>query len=300
MSGKAQVALITGTSSGFGRLLAETLARKKFHAFATMRNTKTRNAASARELEQLARREALNLQVLELDVTQDASVEQAVAEILAQTRRIDVLLNNAGSGIMDLSETVTLAQAQRQLDVNFFGVQRMNRAVLPAMKRQGSGLLLHVSSGAGRLAIPGMGMYCASKFAMEALAETYRYELASQGIDSVILEPGAYATPIADKLEAGEDAGRRAGYGEMAQVPERILQMIRSSRANPQEIADKVLQIIETPAGQRKLRYRVGPGGPGVERINTLTDEVQAQLLEAFGISAAAKFKVPDTRGERD
>ena len=76
--------------------------------------------------------------------------------------------------------------------------------------------------------------------------------------------------------------------------------MIRSSRANPQEIADKVLQIIETPAGQRNLRYRVGPGGPGVERINTLTDEVQAQLLEAFGISAAAKFKVPDTRGERD
>ena len=297
---KAQVVLITGTSSGFGRLIAETLARKKFHVFATMRNTKTRNATAARGLEQLAQREALNLQVLELDVTQDASTEQAVAEVLAQTERIDVLINNAGCGIMDLSETVTLAQAQRQLDVNFFGVQRMNRAVLPAMKRQGSGLLLHVSSGAGRLAIPGMGMYCASKFAMEALAETYHYELASQGIDSVILEPGAYATQIADKLELGEDAERRAGYGEMAQVPERILQMIRSSRANSQEIADKVLQIIETPAGQRKLRHRVGPGGPGVERINTLTDEIQAQLLEAFGIRAAAKFKVPDTRRGRD
>ena len=298
MSGKEQVVLITGASSGFGRLIAETLARRKFHVFATMRNAKTRNADAARELEQVAQRESLSLQVLELDVTQDASVEQAVSEVTAKCGRIDVLVNNAGYGIMDLCETVTIAQAQRQLDVNFFGVLRMNRAVLPVMKRQGSGLLLHISSGGGRLAIPGMGLYCASKFAMEALAETYRYELASQGIDSVILEPGAYATPIADKLEAGEDPERRAGYGEMAKVPAQVLQKVRNSRANPQEIADKVLQIIETPAGQRKLRHRIGPGGPGVERINALTDEIQAELLEAFGITAAAKFKLPDGRPE--
>ncbi|HKW32102.1 MAG TPA: SDR family oxidoreductase [Candidatus Acidoferrum sp.] len=293
MSAKPHVVLITGTSSGFGRLIAETLARKKFHVFATMRNAKTRNATAAREFEQLAQRESFNLHVLELDVTQDASVERAAHEVAAKCGRIDVLVNNAGYGIMDLSETVPVAQAQRQLDVNFFGVLRMNRAVLPVMKRQGNGLLLHVSSGAGRLAIPGMGLYCASKFAMEALAETYRYELASQGIDSVILEPGAYSTPIADKLEPGQDAERKAGYGEMAQVPGNVLQKIRNSRANPQEIADKVLQIIETPAGQRKLRYRVGPGGPGVERINTLTDEIQAELLEAFGITAAARFRLP-------
>jgi len=125
---------------------------------------------------------------------------------------------------MDLAECVTLAQAQRQFDTNFFGVLRMNRAVLPAMKRQGSGLLLHVSSGAGRLVIPGMGLYCASKFAMEALAEVYRYELASQGIDSVVIEPGAYATPIMEKLERGEDPGRKTGYGDMARVPEIVRQ----------------------------------------------------------------------------
>jgi len=296
MSGRAQVVLITGTSSGFGRLIAETLARKEFHVFATMRNRKTKNAAAARELEQLAERESLNLNVIDLDVTEDASVEQAVNEIVAQSGRIDVLVNNAGYGIMDLCETVTVAQAQRQLDVNFFGVLRLNRAVLPVMKRQGSGLLLHVSSGAGRLAIPGMGLYCASKFAMEALAETYRYELASQGIDSVILEPGPYATPIADKLETGEDEQRKTGYGEMAEVPSKILQGIRSSRANPLEIADRVLQIMETPAGRRQLRYRVGGGGRGVERINTLTDQIQAELLEAFGITAAAQFKPPDDR----
>ncbi len=291
MPSPPQVVLVTGASSGFGRLIAETLARKNYQVFATMRNVNGRNAAAARDIRELAERESLALRTLELDVTDDASVDRAVNEVTAKCGRIDVLVNNAGYGIMDLAESVTLAQAQRQFDTNFFGVLRMNRAVLPAMRRQGSGLVLHVSSGAGRLVIPGMGLYCASKFAMEALAEAYRYELASQGIDSVVIEPGAYATPIMEKLERGEDPARKAGYGEMAQVPEQLQAKIASSRANPQEIADAVLQIIETPPGQRQIRYRVGPGGPGVQRINALTDEIQGQLLEAFGITALTKFK---------
>jgi NAD(P)-dependent dehydrogenase (short-subunit alcohol dehydrogenase family) len=268
---EGKVVLITGTSSGFGRLIAETLSRKKYKVFATMRDVKGHNATVAREIAELANHDSLSLQTLELDVTNDSSVERAVSKVVL--------------------ETVTTAQAQRQFDTNFFGVLRMNRAVLPAMKRQKSGLLLHVSSGGGRLVIPGMGLYCASKFAMEALAEVYRYELASQGIDSVVIEPGAYATPIMAKLEKGEDPKRKSGYGEMAEVPEKLKARIGSSRANPQEIADAVLQIIETPAGQRPLRYRIGPGGPGVQRINAVTDEVQAQMLEAFGITAETKFR---------
>ena len=291
MPNAQQVVLITGASSGFGRLIAETLARTNYTVFATMRNVSGRNAKAAREIAGLAKRESLALQTLELDVTDDGSVERAVNEVMAKCGRIDVLVNNAGYGIMDLAESVTIAQAQRQFDTNFFGVLRVNRAVLPAMKRQGTGLLLHVSSGAGRLAIPGMGLYCASKFALEALAEVYRYELGSQGIDSVVIEPGAYATSAIEKLERGEDAERKNGYGEMAQVPERIVSKLVNARANPQEIADFVLQIIETPAGHRQLRYRVGPGGPGVQKINAVTDEVQAQMLEAFGITEATKFR---------
>jgi len=291
MPNTKQVVLITGASSGFGRLIAETLARRKFDVYATMRAVTTRNAEPAREIRELAARERLSLHVLELDVTEDESVNRAVEKILAQSGRIDVLVNNAGYGVMDLAETVTLAQARRQLDTNFFGVVRMNRAVLPAMKRQGSGLLLHISSGAGRLAIPGMGMYCASKFALEALAEVYRYELAAQGIDSVIIEPGAHATAAHGKLEAGEDPARKTGYGEIAEVPERIKETIASSAAHPQEFADQVVQIIETPAGARQMRYRIGRGGPGVDRINALTDEIQAQLLEVFGITTLARFK---------
>lgn len=296
MSSTREVVLVTGASSGFGRLIAETLARKRFTVFATMRDANGRNAASSRELQEYAQSGSLSLRVLELDVTDDASVERGVSEVVAKCGRIDVLVNNAGYGIMDLAETVTVAQAQRQFDTNFFGVLRMNRAALPAMKRQGSGLLLHVSSGAGRLAIPGMAIYCASKFAMEALAEVYRYELAPLGIDSVVIEPGAFATPIMGKLEKGEDPARKSGYGEVAEFPAKLQAKIGSSRANPQEIADIVLQIIETPVGQRQIRYRVGPGGPGVERINTLTNEIQAQLLEAFGITTLTKFKTPTGR----
>jgi len=203
MPTRQQVVLITGASSGFGRLIAETLARKNYQVLATMRNLNGRNAAAAREIRELAERESLSLEVLELDVTDDFSVDRAVGEATAKCGRIDVLVNNAGHGIMDLAESVTLAQAQRQFDTNFFGVLRMNRAVLPAMKHQGSGLLLHVSSGAGRLVIPGMGLYCASKFAMEALAEAYRYELASQGIDKNLAhQAGTHPTLRSNALPA--------------------------------------------------------------------------------------------------
>jgi NAD(P)-dependent dehydrogenase (short-subunit alcohol dehydrogenase family) len=285
-----QVVLITGASSGFGRLIAETLARQNFHVLATMRNVNGKNATAAQEMRELAKRESTALQVLELDVTDDGSVERAVSEVAAKGGRIDVLVNNAGFGITDLVETVPMPQAQRQFDVNVFGILRMNRAVLPHMKRQKSGLLLHVSSGAGRVVIPGMGLYCASKFAMEALAEAYRYELASQGIDSVVIEPGAYATPIMEKLEEGDDPGRKEGYGETAKIPGMILEKLRGSRANPQEVADAVLRIIETPAGTRALRYRIGPGAGGVEAINEVCARVQAQLIEAYGIAAATRF----------
>jgi len=114
----------------------------------------------------------------------------------------------------------------------------------------------------------------------------------------VVIEPGAYATSAVDKLERGEDPGRKSGYGEMALVPEKIVSQLINSRANPQEIADFVRQVIETPGGQRALRYRVGPGGPGVQKINAVTDEVQVQVLEAFGVTALAKFKKPSSAGK--
>ncbi|HTA65681.1 MAG TPA: SDR family oxidoreductase [Xanthomonadaceae bacterium] len=293
-----KVVVVTGASGGFGRLMSETLARAGHRVFATMRDLHARNAQAAAGIAELAQRESLSLHTLELDVTDEDSVARAIEHATAAYGRIDVLVNNAGSAILDLAESVTTAQAQRLFDTNFFGVVRMNRAVLPVMKRQRSGLLLHVSSGAGRLAIPAMGLYCASKFAMEALAEAYRYELAPLGIDSVLLEPGAYPTPLMTKIERGEDHDRNIGYGDMAAVPERIHALLASSKANPQEIADSVLHIIETPPGQRQLRYRVSTNDLGVTRINALTDEVQARMLEAFGIAEATRFAQEGSNGQ--
>jgi NAD(P)-dependent dehydrogenase (short-subunit alcohol dehydrogenase family) len=282
--------LITGASTGFGRLIAETLARKSYRVFATMRGVQGKNARAARELHELAEKEAFWIRVVELDVTNDESVERAVSAAIDAAGCIDVLVNNAGYGVMGVTEAITLEQAQRIMDTNFFGAVRMNRAVLPYMRRQRSGLLMHISSGAGRLVVPTMGFYCASKFALEALAETYHYELAAQGIDSVIVQPGAYPTAVIDNIERAADIPRTDTYGEVNGIADRILGLLGGSKSNPQEVADAVLRIIETPAGERQLRYRVAASGLGVQEINDLSERVQRQVLEAFGIAKLTRF----------
>ena len=289
MSSK-QVILITGASTGFGRRFAETLARNGHTVFATMRDIGKRNAANASEIRALAKRESLPLHVLELDVTDDASVERAVNDAIEQGGRIDVAINNAGYGLMGLTEAATAEQAQRIMDTNYFGCVRVNRAVLPQMRRQRSGLLLHISSGAGRIVLPCFGHYCASKFAMEALAETYHYELAAQGIESTIVQPGAYHTAVFGNLVMAADQSRTKTYGAANQIPARLNSALTASAGNAQEVADAVLQIVETPAGQRKLRYRISAASLGVDEINAVCEQVQTRLLKDFGLSADTAF----------
>jgi NAD(P)-dependent dehydrogenase (short-subunit alcohol dehydrogenase family) len=289
----AQVVLITGASTGFGRLIAETLARKKYRVFATMRGVQAKNAKAAQELREMAEKESLWIRPLELDVTDEGSVERAVGAAIDQAGRIDVLVNNAGYAVMGLVESVTTEQVQRIMDTNFFGVVRMNRVVLPHMRKQKSGLLMHISSGAGRVVLPSMGVYCATKYAMEAMAEAYHYELAAQGIDSLLVEPGAYPTPIFNNIERGSDTDREETYGEVRTITGRVSAALASAKGNPQQIADAVLQIIETPAGQRKLRYRVSASasGLGVDEINAVSEQVQQQMLQGFGFTEIVKFK---------
>lgn len=285
-----QVVLITGSSTGFGRLFAETLARKGHAVFATMRDPGGRNAKNASDIRTLAERDSLPIYVLELDVTDDASVERAVDAAIAKAGRIDVVINNAGYFVSGLAEAVTTEQAQRLMDANFFGPVRVNRAVLPHMRRQRSGVLMHISSGAGRVVLPSMGLYCASKFALEALAEAYNYELAAQGIESVIVEPGQYETPIFGNTVTAADEARTNAYGAVKQFPDKVNAALSSTAGNAQEVADTVLRIIETPAGERQLRYFVGPQNFGVDEINALSKQVQANVLEAFGLAADTKF----------
>ena len=285
-----QVVLITGSSTGFGRLFTETLARKGHTVFATMRDPGGRNAKNAAEIRTLAEKDSLPIHVLEMDVTDDASVERAVDAAIAKAGCIDVAINNAGYYLSGLEEAVTTEQAQRLMDTNFIGPVRVNRAVLPHMRRQRSGVLMHISSGAGRVVVPSAGFYCASKFALEALAEAYSYELAAQGIESVIVEPGQYETPVFGNTVMAADQARTDTYGAAKEIPAKVNGALSSTAGNAREVADAVLRIIETPAGEKQLRYFVSPQDFGLNEINALAKQVQTSVLEAFGLAADTKF----------
>jgi NAD(P)-dependent dehydrogenase (short-subunit alcohol dehydrogenase family) len=283
-----KVILITGAGSGFGRLTAESAAARGDTVFAGIRDVDGRNAGVAAELRAHA---SGKIHPVELDVTSDASAAAAVAVVLEQSGgRLDVVVNNAGVATLGLAETFTSAQLQALFDVNVFGPQRVNRAALPTLRGQRSGLLVYVSSGLGRVVMPVMGPYCASKFAGEAMAENYRYELAPVGVDSVIVEPGAYPTAIFSRMIVGAEAERAAGYGDNAGLVDAVGGAMSgmvggSNPPNPQDVADAILKLIDAPAGERPLRKVVDAHtGDGPRAINGLTDQIQAGMLGAFGM----------------
>lgn len=287
-----EVILITGTSTGFGRTAAETFAQRGYRVFATMRDSSGRNAATADALRSLANAKGWNLDVLEMDVTNDASVNQAVQQALNRAGRIDVVINNAGIAAQGITEAYTVGQFEQVLDVNLFGVVRVNRAVLPAMRRQRSGLLIHVSSGIGRTVVPGFAAYAASKFALEALADAYRFELAPLGIDSVIVEPGIHRTPILERFVAPADQSRVAEYGSTAEAIKRVKSVFDEASGaletpGPQGVVDAFVRLVETPAGDRPFR--------------TVPTAAIQSLLEPYNALAATMrdtiaqiFKVPE------
>src|SRR5438094_2826347 len=184
MNGK--VVVVTGTSSGFGRLTALELARRGHAVVATMRDVEGRNGQARSELTEAAKAEGRVMQVLEMDVADETSVNSAIDHVIKQHGKIDALINNAGTMFVGVTEAYTVADIERQFAVNFFGAVRADRAVLPHMRAAGSGVLIHVTSLMGRVVFPFFGVYSASKFALEALAEAYRYELSTFGVDSVI------------------------------------------------------------------------------------------------------------------
>jgi NAD(P)-dependent dehydrogenase (short-subunit alcohol dehydrogenase family) len=287
---KKQVVLVTGSSTGFGRLFAQTLARNGHTVFATMRDPAVKNAANADVLRKYGAEENREIHVVEMDVNDESSVDLAVRTIVDQAGRIDVAINNAGYALSGLAEATTVEQARQIMDTNFLGCVRVDRAVLPFMRKQRGGLLLHVTSGAGRVVLPGFGFYSASKFAVEALAEAYHYELAGQGIDSCLLEPGPYKTEVFGNSVKAADHARLETYGAAAEMTGKISAILLASMGDAQDVADSVLQIVETSAGQRNLRYRVSPTDMGLDKINAVSAEVQAQVIEGFGLTKDVAF----------
>ena len=251
----AQTIVVTGSSSGFGRLTVETLLRQGYIVFAGMRAATGRNAKAAEELRGLAEHEQLPLHIVEIDVSDESSVDQAIETVVGTTGRLDVVVNNAGVSYSGPLEAFTLEQVQQQFATNVFGAWLVNRAALPHMRRQGSGLLLQIGSIAGRIALPFLGLYGATKFALEELTESYRYELAPFGIDVAIIEPGTFPTPISVKRQLAADSERFALYQTALDAfDEKFYAENRSATPpNPQDVADAVARVIAQPAGERSL-----------------------------------------------
>jgi NAD(P)-dependent dehydrogenase (short-subunit alcohol dehydrogenase family) len=289
MSGK--VVVVTGASSGFGNLTVLELARRGHTVVATMRDVEGRNAKVRKDLIDAAKAEGHVLQVLEMDVADEASVNSTIDQIFKQHGKIDVLVNNAGLMPVGVTEAYTVADIERLFAVNFFGAVRADRAVLPHMRAAGSGLLVHVTSLMGRVVFPFFGTYSASKFALEGLAEAYRYELKGFGIDSVIVEPGPFPSNLISSSPEPSDQTVLASYGEVAAIPGQIKAHTNDGQdeANPprpQRVADAIAELVEATE-RRPLRTVVMPEGLdfGVHRLNEAVRPIQNEMLTSFGMS---------------
>lgn len=276
--------LITGTNSGFGWLMAISCAALGHKVYATMRDSTGRNAEKARSLAQHA-----NLEVLDVDVTNGRSVTDAVTAIIAKEGRLDVVVNNAGICTAGIAETFTDTDLDIVMDVNVKGPWRLIRAALPQMRKQGEGLIINISSVAGRFSFPFQAVYNSSKFTLEGLIEGLHYEVKSLGVDVVLVQPGAFPTDIWGKMLTGSDTTVIAGYGELAKVPEQIGagigQMFEAMKPNSQLVADAVIALIDTPNGKRPLRTVVDPvTGSFTDIANEQVKAQYIKLLTTYGM----------------
>lgn len=277
--------LITGCSSGFGYDASKYLAKKGNHVYATMRNINGKNANSASELTDYAISNGVKIEVLEMDVTSDESVNSAVSKI----PEVDVLINNAGLGYGGAVEAFTSDAVLAQLDLNIVGTMRAAKAVLPGMRAKKSGLIIQVSSGAGRMSFPGFGVYNASKWGLEGISEAMRYELSPLGIDVVIVEPGPFSTNFFGNIVASEDMEVASAYEHVGAFMDGFGQQVQDMFADENAPTDPMLvvqafdKLINLPAGSRPLRTLVGFDF-GVNVLNDAVEPIRKAGLEAMGI----------------
>jgi NAD(P)-dependent dehydrogenase (short-subunit alcohol dehydrogenase family) len=245
-----RVVLITGASSGFGRETALELARRGFVVY-----------GAARRLERMRDLTEQSIRIVSLDVTDDASIVACVERVLAETGRIDALVNNAGYGALGALEDVPLAEARRQFEVNVFGLARMTQQVIPAMRQQGFGRIVNVASVAGRFCVPFGAWYSASKFAVEAISDGLRYELQSFGVDVIVIEPGMIRTEWNDiALDGLRAASGQGAYAtEAAKVAASLSRLYRCSKLSPpRKVACTIADALSAP--RPKTRYFAGRG----------------------------------------
>ncbi len=289
---KGRTVLITGCSSGFGRVGALHYARLGAKVIATMRGLPRPEAES---LATEAAKDKLDLHIVEIDVTSDASVASGTAKALdIAGGRIDTLVNNAGIGITGPVEVQDMEATQLIFDTNVFGIQRMLRALLPQMRAAKSGQVFNISSQLGRVIVPGGGHYSATKFAVEALSEQMAYELVPHGIDVTVIQPGGYPTKVwvnrnayTGALKERSDAALLDAYAPFTRGMGTEDGSGRS--ADPADVPRAIAEIMAMPAGKRPLRRAVHPGNKPQEAINRVSAEVQLAWLGGSALGPLVK-----------
>ncbi|NBC25734.1 MAG: SDR family NAD(P)-dependent oxidoreductase [Bacteroidetes bacterium] len=278
--------IITGSSSGFGLKASKDFADQGNNVFATMRNPDGKNAEKKAELEAYSD----HINVVDMDVTSDESVTAAIDTILAEAGNIDVLINNAGIMYIGITEAYSVDQARFQMETNYFGAIRTMQAVLPVMRKAGSGLIINTSSLVGRISPPFFSTYTATKHALEAYSQGLRYELSPFGVDVVLVEPGPFGTGLLASGKVPDHGDVLESYGELAGVPaamsEEFDQMLQSEDApDPQWVVDAYLKLAELPTGKRPTRTVVGLTW-GVDEINEKTQPIQDNALKEMQLDS--------------
>jgi NAD(P)-dependent dehydrogenase (short-subunit alcohol dehydrogenase family) len=293
----AQIVLITGAASGFGRMSAEALARAGHTVYASMRDTAGHNAANVAEIDAYATTHGVDLRTVELDVASQDSANAAVDRIVAESGRLEVVLHNAGHMSFGPAEAFTAEQVAALYDINVVGTQRVNRAVLPQLRAQRRGLVLWMSSSSGAGGTPPyLGPYFAAKAAMDALAVSYARELTLWGIETSIIVPGAFtsgtnhfahaAVPGDEMVAAAYESGAYAGYGERIQ---KAFAELVPPEADPAAVAEAVVAIVDAPFGKRPFRVHIDPSEDGGQVGFAVVDRLKTEMMYRTGLSELLK-----------
>jgi NAD(P)-dependent dehydrogenase (short-subunit alcohol dehydrogenase family) len=288
-----QVIVVTGASSGFGRLSANALAKAGHMVYASMRDTTGRNAAEVVDVQKFAKDNCVDLRAIELDVGSQESVDAAIAKIVAEQGRLDVVIHNAGHMVFGPAEAFTPEQLAELYDINVLSTQRVNRAALPHLRKQGKGLLIWVSSSSSAGGTPPyLAPYFAAKAGMDAMAVVYARELTRWGIETSIIVPGAFTGGTnhfahsgspADRARVAEyEAGPYAGFGEQIQ---KMFAAIVPPEADASSVADAIVRVVDTPFGKRPFRVHIDPTEDGADVAFAVIDRVRKEMLHRVGLS---------------
>jgi len=299
------VILITGASSGFGLLAARALAEAGHTVYASMRETTGRNASQVAAIQKYAAGNDVDLRVLDLDVSSQDSANAAAARVIQEKGRLDVVIHNAGHMAFGPAESFTPEQFAELYDTNVLGAQRLNRAALPQLRKQGRGLLVWVSSSSARGGTPPyLAPYFAAKAAMDSLAVSYAGELARWGIETSIVVPGAFTKGTNHFLHAARpaDEPRQAEYDQgpyegLRDVALKGLASLEPPEADVSAVAAAIVNVVGAPHGRRPFRVHVDPSRDGCEEVNGVADRVRAELLRRIGLADLLKVNSSGSAG---